>query len=326
MQISVSNFFKVISPMLFLTCSGLHNDFIYSTRNKSIRLCKAIGFHCQFPIDTFNVAAAQEHFLTIHKCISQSGSFVDILHENFKESVTANNDKGGLWRPILLKYKIGQNDHNVLTFLFLSVLNGEDQSVSWICIFLGSPNANPTEASKEASDFLVTFSIKNESDEDLELKWQLQPVSLIQAAKYVQVPPFRIPITLLVERCSSEGNLLVNIAVTDKVSGNHQQKPLTLTPTITSYMPRLLLADIADLLPVPLGGGGAQGGVIFPYVTCDSCSANPVTNIRYKCLQCEDYDLCGTCMAMNPHAATEHLFAAIETTEKNTLVSQSALL
>ncbi|KAL4246320.1 hypothetical protein ABKN59_008948 [Abortiporus biennis] len=33
-------------------------------------------------------------------------------------------------------------------------------------------------------------------------------------------------------------------------------------------------------------------------ITCDHCQVHNITGVRFKCLQCNDYDLCDTCMAL----------------------------
>lgn len=46
-------------------------------------------------------------------------------------------------------------------------------------------------------------------------------------------------------------------------------------------------------------------------VICDGCSRSPIIGIRYKCLQCYDYDLCQTCsdyQSIHKH----HVFAKID--------------
>jgi len=45
-------------------------------------------------------------------------------------------------------------------------------------------------------------------------------------------------------------------------------------------------------------------------VRCDSCGANPIVGIRYKCGNCADFDLCSNCEAYNPHDNT-HVFLKI---------------
>jgi len=43
-------------------------------------------------------------------------------------------------------------------------------------------------------------------------------------------------------------------------------------------------------------------------ITCDGC-AEPVAGFRYKCLQCEDYDLCGKCESNGAHP--QHTFIRV---------------
>ncbi|XP_037948211.1 protein ref(2)P-like [Teleopsis dalmanni] len=44
---------------------------------------------------------------------------------------------------------------------------------------------------------------------------------------------------------------------------------------------------------------------VHEYVTCDNCSATPITGFRYKCLICPDYDLCQICEQKQAHK--EHI-------------------
>ncbi len=45
----------------------------------------------------------------------------------------------------------------------------------------------------------------------------------------------------------------------------------------------------------------AGEGDVHPHVTCDGCE-RPVTGFRYKCLSCEDYDLCHACESAGLHS------------------------
>merc|ERR1711892_12798 len=44
-----------------------------------------------------------------------------------------------------------------------------------------------------------------------------------------------------------------------------------------------------------------QESPIHPGVTCDSCEKQPIEGYRYKCVVCDDYDLCGSCEASGKH-------------------------
>lgn len=46
-------------------------------------------------------------------------------------------------------------------------------------------------------------------------------------------------------------------------------------------------------------------------ITCDVCNASPIVGVRYKCINCSDFDLCEICEARNAHDPT-HLFIKIK--------------
>mmetsp|Transcript_10030 Transcript_10030/g.11416 ORF Transcript_10030/g.11416 Transcript_10030/m.11416 type:complete len:113 (+) Transcript_10030:948-1286(+) len=41
--------------------------------------------------------------------------------------------------------------------------------------------------------------------------------------------------------------------------------------------------------------------VIHRNVTCDNCQASPILGVRYRCVVCEDYDLCSKCECEDIH-------------------------
>jgi hypothetical protein len=51
--------------------------------------------------------------------------------------------------------------------------------------------------------------------------------------------------------------------------------------------------------------------VIHYNVRCDCCGVNPIRGIRYKCVNCGDYDLCETCDAKTGIHNASHVFLKI---------------
>jgi hypothetical protein len=51
---------------------------------------------------------------------------------------------------------------------------------------------------------------------------------------------------------------------------------------------------------------GAAGLIVHDRVGCDGCHANPLMGPRYKCIECQDFDLCKDCVDKNVHS--HHLF------------------
>lgn len=47
-------------------------------------------------------------------------------------------------------------------------------------------------------------------------------------------------------------------------------------------------------------------------ITCDGCKIDPITGTRWKCLVCDDYDLCDACHSSGAHPL-EHAMLQIET-------------
>merc|ERR1711976_739328 len=50
-----------------------------------------------------------------------------------------------------------------------------------------------------------------------------------------------------------------------------------------------------------MAGDGEHGVHVHYGVTCDGCDKKPITGNRYKCVVCDDYDLCETCETAGKH-------------------------
>ena len=57
-------------------------------------------------------------------------------------------------------------------------------------------------------------------------------------------------------------------------------------------------------------------------IVCDGCEAEPLVGERYKCMICDNFDLCGSCMQSNDIGIVEHIsrhrFRHVTTTTTHT--------
>jgi len=72
------------------------------------------------------------------------------------------------------------------------------------------------------------------------------------------------------------------------------------TPNLNPVTPPVIQPVMQPAMPT----------VVHTNVRCDSCGANPIVGIRYKCGNCADFDLCSICEAYDQHDNT-HVFLKI---------------
>ena len=65
--------------------------------------------------------------------------------------------------------------------------------------------------------------------------------------------------------------------------------------------------DLLNLLFRIAEESARREGYIHRGITCNGCSAHPIKGIRYRCVNCVDYDLCEICESLQIHPKT-HLF------------------
>jgi hypothetical protein len=53
---------------------------------------------------------------------------------------------------------------------------------------------------------------------------------------------------------------------------------------------------------------------VHPSIICDGCNMAPIIGVRYKCVQCPDYDLCENCEAKGVHQ--EHTFVKVKSPDQ----------
>lgn len=52
--------------------------------------------------------------------------------------------------------------------------------------------------------------------------------------------------------------------------------------------------------------------LVHTNIICDGCGINPIRQVRYKCMTCNNFDLCGSCFSKGVH--NYHDFKAIRKT------------
>ena len=62
---------------------------------------------------------------------------------------------------------------------------------------------------------------------------------------------------------------------------------------------------------------------VFFGVQCDGCNAKPITGVRYKCLSCENFDLCEACESKGVHQ--HHVFAKLKSPEQEAPKTNSSV-
>ena len=62
--------------------------------------------------------------------------------------------------------------------------------------------------------------------------------------------------------------------------------------------------------------------MVFYGVQCDACSQKPIVGVRFKCLSCENFDLCQTCEEKGVHS--HHVFAKLKNPEQDVPKSSEA--
>eukprot|EP00475_Leptophrys_vorax_P016021 TRINITY_DN223_c0_g1_i1.p1 TRINITY_DN223_c0_g1~~TRINITY_DN223_c0_g1_i1.p1 ORF type:complete len:474 (+),score=154.44 TRINITY_DN223_c0_g1_i1:134-1555(+) len=68
------------------------------------------------------------------------------------------------------------------------------------------------------------------------------------------------------------------------------------------------VVNVASPVQVVVEEVKVQGvSVVHEAVTCDGCEMSPIQGVRFKCIVCENYDLCSDCEAKNVHEVSHPL-------------------
>ena len=65
--------------------------------------------------------------------------------------------------------------------------------------------------------------------------------------------------------------------------------------------------EVAAQLPNSCEAADNTQPAVHTNVACDMCGANPIVGVRFKCMTCDDYDLCAGCEAKGGHDSSHPL-------------------
>ena len=95
----------------------------------------------------------------------------------------------------------------------------------------------------------------------------------------------------------------------------------TNTPTLPPGLPSSMLHQNLSCRDFPYSGLTIRSsknsklcsvlGLRHVYVSCDGCNQDPVVGLRWRCLNCANYDLCTACYMTDIHDTT-HRFERID--------------
>jgi Ca2+-binding EF-hand superfamily protein len=83
--------------------------------------------------------------------------------------------------------------------------------------------------------------------------------------------------------------------------GNETENDVSLEP------PSAAPLGLKELVYYIASNNAEQTAVVHRGVVCGGCDANPIRGIRYKCLNCLDFDLCPSCESLGRHNSTHML-------------------
>lgn len=283
-----------------------------------------------------------------------AGRWLQLNYDNFlcRASTTVasknNLEKGStvIWEPHLVTLR------ETIVLLLLCQISAETRNAAWICLRMTDECG---EEDDDRSNIAIQYQIGGEDTNDgtnesiflaPELTCTAPTMSFKNIEKDLENYALRIPLCVLTSLNFETGNdskngknrglLRMRVKVGEKslrnVDGDYDK--LNLAEKSGKKVEQMMPVAIKELTQVistlsvvrQEGNGngennrspddGATGGeIVFENIYCNSCGARPVTKIRYKCLQCIDFDLCRMCMERRTHS--HHVFARIQDLRQN---------
>ncbi|CAL8133607.1 unnamed protein product [Orchesella dallaii] len=199
--------------------------------------------------------------------------------------------------------------HSLDSPVLLRSMVSMDGHISFTCFMLKN------SAADDLKNYRVTYRIESQT-QDASLEWSGYVQSYRRFKKMNNINSFRISVETLKEYCEF---FQANVFLQPRTKIGIKVAIWKTTGPAPS-----LQEDIYE--EVDLFGQSCphdpdlSSTVVFETVTCDGCRRKPIRNIRYKCLQCPDYDLCSRCMELRVHA--HHVFARIQDLRQNEYFTQ----
>lgn len=205
-------------------------EHVFYIRNKKINICKLIGIEgCNFLASSDNPKATLNHFRLEHDApLNQSGNMI-LHHMDFATLVKSgvevlNGVRSRYWTPVIIQPKVWQESGQGI--LVLGFLNGNTETVSWLCLSVGQVDDDATN--------LVTFVVSPETDK--RLTWGQCTVDLLGSKPFLENKLFQTPIPILLDHVVRDGSLLLRIS--SKLSQDIDSKPDNIyvygTPTFST--------------------------------------------------------------------------------------------
>ncbi len=162
------------------------------------------------------------------------------------------------------------------------------------------------------------------------MTWRAPVLAFKDIDKELESYALRVPLCVLNSFQGARGSLEIDVFLKNKMAQPSPKLSCTNIPELTSFItsgihlprkpqcPTYCFRTANDQTNDLDDDDEDHNQVIFSNVFCNGCGQRPVVNVRYKCLQCVDYDLCRVCMDRGD-THRHHVFARIHDTRQNEL-------
>lgn len=154
------------------------------------------------------------------------------------------------------------------------------------------------------------------------IEWTTKPTSQNESELILNFPPYQFPLTLLKQKYIVQSDLTIQVHLSDS---NFETNPERAYLTVDSIVQQLAAsADQSTQLSwqqYEISYQELSNAIKICFnkpfqskTKCNVCETSGLSGLRFKCLQCSDFDLCISCMENFEHSF--HHFAIICTSEQ----------